>query len=326
MVELLISIVLIGGVVLGMLAAVRTSVVASSTVFEAAQVETVLLAMGHTNESTWRQSPFHACLDTRTPIRRPLFDTTGARDFPILDDLEALGVTDYFVMPVQLPDPYVGAISIATARPGGFRPEKLRSFQATEPLIALGFAHHVVQQADVAVLAAYIGVDPARRVMAGAVQVGDSLELEAVIGFTDLRGFTRFSSESSSSEVVRKLTTFFSAVHTAVSNHGGEVLKFMGDGAMFVFPISERSKAEACTSALAMPVAISTSHALPADVVTTPHGSGLGLGLELDPACAPLPTELPASKLAATTAPSSSSSPTSSRKMVPPSARSKAPL
>mmetsp|Transcript_7888 Transcript_7888/g.32484 ORF Transcript_7888/g.32484 Transcript_7888/m.32484 type:complete len:241 (+) Transcript_7888:955-1677(+) len=67
----------------------------------------------------------------------------------------------------------------------------------------------------------------------------------------------------------------------------------------------------ACTSALAVPVAISTSHALPADVVTTPHGSGLGFELGFDPVAPPLP-ELPASKLAATTAPSSSSSPTSS--------------
>lgn len=239
--------------------------------FRGGEVETVLLAMGHTNESTWQQSPFHACLSTKSPVRRLLVGSDTPRDFPILHDLEALGVTDYFVMPVQLPDPYVGAISIATARVGGFRGEKLQSFQDAEPLIALGFAYHVVQQADIAVLAAYIGVDPARRVMAGAVQVGDSLELEAVIGFTDLRGFTRFSSESSSAAVVQKLTTFFSAVHEAVSSHGGEVLKFMGDGAMFVFPISGHSKAVACQRALKAMDALRSS--LPSNVSDAPDGA-----------------------------------------------------
>lgn len=218
--------------------------------YEGGEVETVLLAMGHGDEATWLQSPFHACLASGEPIRRLLCDPETPRDFPILTDLDQLGMSDYLVVPVGFPAPYIGAVSFVTDAALGFSSETARSLVAAEPHLALGFAHHVVQQANIAVLAAYIGVDPAHRVMAGAVKIGDAQALDAVIGFTDLRGFTRFSGTASPAAVVAKLTRFFGAVHRVVSTRGGEVLKFMGDGAMFVFPVGERSLLESCRAAL----------------------------------------------------------------------------
>ena len=218
--------------------------------YEGGEVETVLLAMGHGDEATWLQSPFHACLASGEPIRRRLCDPETPRDFPILADLDQLGMSDYLVFPVGFPTPYMGAVSFVTDAASGFSSETARALVAAEPHLALGFAHHVVQQATIAVLAAYIGVDPAHRVMAGAVKIGDAQALDAVIGFTDLRGFTRFSGTASPAAVVDKLTRFFGAVHRVVSTRGGEVLKFMGDGAMFVFPVGERSLMESCRSAL----------------------------------------------------------------------------
>ena len=218
--------------------------------YEGGEVETVLLAMGHGDEDTWLQSPFHACLQSGEPIRRSLWDPATPRDFPILVDLEQMGMSDYIVIPIGFPAPYVGALSFVTDAASGFSLETALGLVAAEPHLALGFAHHVVQQANIAVLAAYIGVDPAHRVMAGAVKIGDSQALDAVIGFTDLRGFTRFSGAASATAVVQKLTRFFGAVHHAVSTRGGEILKFMGDGAMFVFPVGERSLMESCRAAL----------------------------------------------------------------------------
>jgi len=218
--------------------------------FEGGEVETVLLAMGHADEATWLDSPFHACLEQGAPLRRRLFEPETPRDFPILLDLSRLGMTDYLVMPVALPAPYLGALSVTTDAAGGFSSPAHDDLIAAEPAVALGFAHHVVQQANVAVLAAYIGVDPAHRVLDGAVKIGDSQSIDAVIGFTDLRGFTRFSSSASPEAVLQRLTRFFGAVHRAVSVRGGEILKFMGDGAMFVFPVGEQSLQGACAAAL----------------------------------------------------------------------------
>ena len=152
------------------------------------EVETVLLAMGHTNESTYQASPFHACLTRGESIQCALDQTQDEWDYPILADLHALGATDYFVMPLQLPAPYTGALSVATDNLDGFDTAQLSSLESLEPVIALGFSPHVVHQATLAVLAAYIGIDPAHKVMSGAVRIGDAEELDAVIGFTDLQG------------------------------------------------------------------------------------------------------------------------------------------
>jgi adenylate cyclase len=219
-------------------------------VYEGGEVETVLLAMGHTDEQIYRQSPFHACLPEKGSIRRNLLDDSTEIDFPILEDLALLGVTDYFVMPVDFPEPYVGALSVATDAQDGFDSAQLLALESAEPVIALGFGPHVVHQATLAVLAAYIGIDPAHKVMAGAVRIGDSEELDAVIGFTDLRGFTTFSHVATPARIVEKLTRFFGAVQLTVSDRGGEILKFMGDGAMFVFPVGEYGVSGACETAL----------------------------------------------------------------------------
>ena len=234
--------------------------------YSGGEVETVLLAMGHTDEQTYRTSPFHACLEQNTLVRRQLIGADVDLDFPILHDLQALGVTDYFVLPIGLPFPYSGALSLATDAADGFSPDCLECIQALEPLLGLSLAPHVVQQATLSVLAAYIGIDPAHRVMSGAVTIGDAQTLDAVIGFTDLRGFTRLSHMASTEYLLHKLTTFFGAVHACVVERDGEILKFMGDGAMFVFPVKDGDVAMACRTALeavrALQVVLSDAEAL----------------------------------------------------------------
>jgi len=219
-------------------------------VYEEGEVETVLLAMGHTDEGMYKKSPFHAALTRDESIRCVVSDDDTEPQFPILHDLARLGVTDYFVMPLGFPAPYTGAFSVATDREDGFDVGHLQMLEAAEPVMSLGFSPHVVHQATLAVLAAYIGIDPAHKVMAGAVRIGDSEELDAVIGFTDLRGFTTFSHVATTERIVQRLTRFFGAVQLTVSDRGGEILKFMGDGAMFVFPVGADGVASACEIAL----------------------------------------------------------------------------
>jgi adenylate cyclase len=63
--------------------------------------------------------------------------------------------------------------------------------------------------------------------------------MHAAIWLSDLRGFTALSDRLPSETVVDILNLYFDCQVSAIRTHGGEVLKFMGDGLLAVFPISE---------------------------------------------------------------------------------------
>ena len=68
--------------------------------------------------------------------------------------------------------------------------------------------------------------------------------------FADLRGFTELSETTEPKEVIAALDAWFDRVAGAVHAYGGEVLKFIGDGVLAIFPIGERDTAAACDTAL----------------------------------------------------------------------------
>jgi len=102
-------------------------------------------------------------------------------------------------------------------------------------------------------LRTYLGDGPSSAVWNGAIKRSERSTLEAVIMFSDLRGFTAFSDTQSEQEVFDALDGYFEVVVQSVEGNGGDVLKFMGDGVLSVFPISGRAdKAARCRqSALA---------------------------------------------------------------------------
>jgi len=100
-------------------------------------------------------------------------------------------------------------------------------------------------------LGAYLGPKTADRVLAGTVQRGDVAEIEAAIWFSDLRGFTPMSAGIASSELIAWLNDYFAAVGRAIVGHDGEILKFIGDAVLAVWPVSSsRSREATCRAAL----------------------------------------------------------------------------
>ena len=76
--------------------------------------------------------------------------------------------------------------------------------------------------------------------------------MQAAIWLSDLRGFTALSDRLPAETVVDILNCYFDCQVSAIKDHGGDVLKFMGDGLLAVFPISEeeRDMREACARVL----------------------------------------------------------------------------
>lgn len=100
-----------------------------------------------------------------------------------------------------------------------------------------------------ALLDAYLGKRSAARVRAGALGRGTGETIRAALLYADLRGFTALSEVTEPAAMIAALDAWFDRVAGAVHAFGGEVLKFIGDGVLAIFPVSD-TPADACESAL----------------------------------------------------------------------------
>src|SRR5689334_15330706 len=115
---------------------------------------------------------------------------------------------------------------------------------AAAPLAALA-----AQAALAALLEAYLGRRSAARVQAGALRRGTGETIRAVLLSADLRGFTALSEATEPTVMIAALDAWFDRVAGAVHAFGGEVLKFIGDGVLAIFPVTG-APAQACEAAL----------------------------------------------------------------------------
>ena len=207
------------------------------------------LVHGHTDEAMWQTSPFYRALESRQSLRVRLSPPPTPIPFPIIEDLLARGMTDYVVFPLESGAGVAVVVSIATLRPGGFPDEFIAGFEALIPTLSLSVAYKVERFQFRQVLSAYIGREPAARVLKGQIRQGDVVTRQAAIGFADLRGFTEATARLESNELLDLLGAFFQQVGHAVHQFDGEILKFMGDGVLFIFPDAGQST-ETCNRAL----------------------------------------------------------------------------
>jgi adenylate cyclase len=101
-----------------------------------------------------------------------------------------------------------------------------------------------------ATLEAYLGRRSAARVMSGPLRRGVGETIEAALLFADLRGFTALSETTPPSAVISALDAWFDRIAGSVHAFGGEVLKFIGDGVLAIFPVAGGSPRSACEAAL----------------------------------------------------------------------------
>ncbi len=101
-----------------------------------------------------------------------------------------------------------------------------------------------------ALLEAYLGRRSAAQVLAGRLRRETGETIRAVLLYGDLRGFTALSEAMAPEAVVAALDAWFDRIAGAVHAFGGEVLKFIGDGVLAIFPIGERPPSAACDAAL----------------------------------------------------------------------------
>lgn len=197
------------------------------------------------------KSPVYVVTSTGKELRRRL-DEAAAAEFEILAQQRDSGLTDYVCLPLPFLSGEIHAITFTTDAAGGFSDEELTALRAVTRPLARVAEILALRRTATALLSAYVGRDAGERILGGKILRGDTETIRCVIWFSDLRGFTSMSGSARPDEIILVLNRVFDCQVPAVEKHGGEVLKFMGDGMLAIFPIdAARPPARVCAEALA---------------------------------------------------------------------------
>ncbi|MGE4247126.1 MAG: adenylate/guanylate cyclase domain-containing protein, partial [Parvibaculaceae bacterium] len=193
-------------------------------------------------------SPARIADETWKPFRRRL--DRPSPDLPMLEDMRQQGATDYVIFPLPFLDRNRSAfLSFATHAPEGFSDTQIQALSDAARLISPWMERRVLKRISIDLLNTYVGPRSGERVYRGAIERGAAEIIRAAIFMTDLRGFTRYSDTHPLDKVVKLLDRFFEAMVEAITAEGGEVLKFMGDALLAVFPEQEGDLMKPCQAA-----------------------------------------------------------------------------
>ena len=185
-----------------------------------------------------KESPYAPILDGAGGVRRSM-EGAGPFDFPILKELQAKGGTDYVAMPLLFSDGQINIITLVSDRSGGFSTDELGQFYEILPVLSRLFEVHAMRRTTITLLDTYLGKHTGQRVLEGSIKRGDGEDIHAVIWFCDLRDSTSLSESLDREDYLEMLNQFFDCMAGAVLDHGGEVLKFIGDAVLAIFPIDD---------------------------------------------------------------------------------------
>lgn len=201
-----------------------------------ALVEELSILHGMERTGAYRNSPVPLVMEQGQVVRRRLGDA-ATMEFPILGELRSRGGTDYVAMPVTFSNGRHQCLTFATNRIGGFSDDHVDQLLKLAPLLALVLELHATKRMARDLLGIYLGREAGARVLDGAVSRGVAERIEAAILVADMRGFSALSRILSGEQTIALLDEFFAVIVEPIQAGGGEVLKFVGDGLIAVFPL-----------------------------------------------------------------------------------------
>ncbi len=196
-------------------------------------------------------------------IRADLTDPSVQENYPIYQKLAASGITDYLVFSAPFGTRTISfdsgsewllgvSVSFATKKRSGFSDREINGLRRlSTPLF--GTARVFSEQFLAAeLMEAYLGRISGRSVLSGQISRGDVREIDCALLYSDMHGSTALSQRLSPKKYVAAVNRYFDCVAGAVHDHGGEVLKFVGDGLLAIFPFDGRRRLpeDMCEAAL----------------------------------------------------------------------------
>jgi adenylate cyclase len=182
-------------------------------------------------------SPIVHVYATGQGLRRKLNDPNCPNDFVILDELRQQGLTDYLVMPMFFSNGDVHVSTWCSAAPEGFSDRALEILEAIEAPLSRVAEVRGLRRVAINLLDTYVGGQAGARILAGQIRRGDIETIRAAIWLSDMRDFTARADRMPPRDLIALLNRYFDCQVPAIREQGGEVLKFMGDGLLAIFPI-----------------------------------------------------------------------------------------
>ena len=224
-------------------------------------VETTGHLHGSGEHEIWRQSPYYHMMETGIGyLRRRLEGPEAVRDFRILDEFHGEGATDYLAYMVE----FGGGVadeglregicgSWITDRESGFHDSDIRSLLRIQRRLAVACKVTIKDQIARNVVTTYLGPVAGNQVLQGHIKRGDGETVHTVVWLSDMRDSTHMADTMQVDDFLRVLNGYFECTAGAVLAHGGEVLMFIGDAVLAMFPIRDgaASARAACEAALA---------------------------------------------------------------------------
>jgi adenylate cyclase len=203
----------------------------------------------------WRRSAFYYLMATGADEVRRRLGLGDPADFLNLDVMKAEGNTDFVAFAQRFAsDGVIGEMDCfysqwATRRPDGFRESEIGALRRLVP--SLGLAIKCVSLARIAgtLVEVYLGRDAGQRVLAGRISRGVTDRINAVLWFSDLRGYTGITDSAPPAEIIPLLNDYAETAIAAIHDASGDVLKLLGDGTLAIFKADD--PAAACAAALA---------------------------------------------------------------------------
>ncbi|KAB0679607.1 adenylate/guanylate cyclase domain-containing protein [Aureimonas leprariae] len=188
----------------------------------------------------YTNSPIKAVHRDGAEIRRRLRDPLPApRHFPIFDELEAQGYTEYVAWPLDHTLDRRHVVTFAADGEDGFGEEGYALLRDLVPVLALVSEIRLKNRFARTLLETYVGPHASAEILAGAITRGSGATVGAAIMICDLRDFTRISEAWPRDDVIELLNGYFDAISEPIEKHGGEILKFIGDGLLAIFPLDQ---------------------------------------------------------------------------------------
>jgi adenylate cyclase len=166
-------------------------------------------------------------------------DSPHRRKHALYDEMRAKGITDYVAWPLYHTLGKRHIVTFATTRPGGFDDAHVANLKKLLPVLALVSEIRVKNRLARTLLETYVGSHASEMILAGATRRGSGTTVRAAIMICDLRDFTKISDNWPRDDVIDLLNDYFDAMSEPIARHGGEILKFIGDGLLAIFPLHQ---------------------------------------------------------------------------------------
>jgi adenylate cyclase len=206
----------------------------------------------------WRRSPFNNMLQTGASLLRRRLNADTKDEFSMLADWLAAGMTDYVAITTRLAaEGVIGEMdavysSWGTTAAEGFNDDQIAKLKHVVPYLALAIKSVSLARMTRTLMETYLGRDAGQRVLSGRILRGVAEQIDAVVWFSDLRGFTRIT-DTAPEQAIPLLNDYSDVIVSAIHEHRGDVLKLIGDGTLAMFTAKDRT--HACGAALSAAIA-----------------------------------------------------------------------